>query len=88
MCVVMLVASITTRPDRRGRRTPHKPDDQGSAARNDHRHTSGVAIAYASLLAMSEKSELGTNPWAIAVPTGSPMPLVLDMALTTSAKGQ
>jgi LDH2 family malate/lactate/ureidoglycolate dehydrogenase len=30
---------------------------------------------------------LGTNPWAIAVPTGGPMPLVLDMALTTSGKG-
>jgi LDH2 family malate/lactate/ureidoglycolate dehydrogenase len=30
---------------------------------------------------------LGTNPWAIAVPTGGPMPLVLDMALTVSGKG-
>jgi LDH2 family malate/lactate/ureidoglycolate dehydrogenase len=30
---------------------------------------------------------LGTNPWALAVPTGAEMPLVLDMALTTSGKG-
>jgi LDH2 family malate/lactate/ureidoglycolate dehydrogenase len=30
---------------------------------------------------------LGTNPWSIAVPTSGPMPLVLDMALTTSGKG-
>ncbi len=30
---------------------------------------------------------LGTNPWAIAVPSNSPFPIVLDMAITTSGKG-
>lgn len=30
---------------------------------------------------------LGTNPWAIAVPTNGAFPLVLDMAITTSGKG-
>lgn len=30
---------------------------------------------------------LGTNPWGIAVPTGGPFPLTLDIALTTSGKG-
>lgn len=30
---------------------------------------------------------LGTNPWAVAVPTGGQFPVVLDMALTTAGKG-
>src|SRR5581483_1851226 len=30
---------------------------------------------------------LGTNPWAIAVPSNSPFPIVLDLAITTSGKG-
>ncbi len=30
---------------------------------------------------------VGTNPWAIAAPTGGPFPVVLDIALTTAGKG-
>jgi LDH2 family malate/lactate/ureidoglycolate dehydrogenase len=30
---------------------------------------------------------VGTNPWGVAVPTGSDFPVVLDIALTTAGKG-
>jgi LDH2 family malate/lactate/ureidoglycolate dehydrogenase len=33
------------------------------------------------------KAVVGTNPWAVAVPSGHPWPVVLDMANSTSGKG-
>jgi LDH2 family malate/lactate/ureidoglycolate dehydrogenase len=33
------------------------------------------------------EGRVGTNPWAIAAPTGGPFPVVLDIALTTAGKG-
>jgi LDH2 family malate/lactate/ureidoglycolate dehydrogenase len=33
------------------------------------------------------RATVGTNPWAVAVPTGSDRPLVLDLANSTSGKG-
>ncbi|MGA8426165.1 MAG: Ldh family oxidoreductase, partial [Candidatus Dormiibacterota bacterium] len=33
------------------------------------------------------RATVGTNPWAVAVPTAEPWPIVLDMATSTSGKG-
>ena len=33
------------------------------------------------------RATVGTNPWAVAIPTAEPWPIVLDMANSTSGKG-
>jgi Malate/L-lactate dehydrogenases len=35
----------------------------------------------------SKQGGVGTNPWAIAAPTGKGYPVILDIALTTAGKG-